>query len=93
MARTLPKGRNFAIPDEVAAALATLQDAIAKQIDTVPDGWRTSEQWSEAWKISRRRTGELIRAGIASGNVEVRQFVVVNGPFRRPLRHYFVKVK
>jgi hypothetical protein len=93
MARILPEGRKLAIPDEVALALATLQESFGKPLDTIPPGWRTSEQWSIAWNMPRRRTSELLRAGLLSGKVDTKDFIVVCGPSKRPVRHYFIRVK
>jgi transcription initiation factor IIE alpha subunit len=61
-------------------ALRTLQRELTEaHADTVPDGWLTDAQWSEATGFSRTHSGRVLRELAAKGLVEARQFRIVAG--------------
>jgi hypothetical protein len=72
-------------------ALALLRREISGSVETVPDGWRTCQQWAEAWSLSRPHTSTLLSSGIPAGRVEMREFKVQTPAGVRRVPHYRVK--
>ena len=72
-------------------ALALLRREISQDVEEVPEGWRTCQQWAEAWGLSRPHTSTLIRNGVASGRVEMREFKITTTAGVRRVPHYRVK--
>jgi hypothetical protein len=71
-------------------ALALLRREISGNVETIPDGWRTCQQWSEAWGLSRPHTSTLLSSGVSSGRVEMREFKVETPAGVRRVPHYRV---
>jgi hypothetical protein len=59
--------------------------------EEVPEGWRTAQQWADAWGLKRPHTSGLLRAGTDSGRVEMREFKVKTAAGLRRVPHYRVK--
>ena len=76
---------------DALAALALLRREMSPDPEDVPEGWRTSQQWAEAWNLSRPHTYTLLNSGIASGRVEMREFKIPNRASVRRVPHYRVK--
>jgi hypothetical protein len=75
-------------------ALHALRDALnTGHVDTVPDGWMTTEQWAAAWGLSRPHAGSLLKQGTAAGTVELRRFRIETGSKVYPVPHYRVRTK
>lgn len=73
-------------------ALALLRREISGNVETVPDGWRTCQQWSEAWGLSRPHTSTLLSSGVSASRVEMREFKVQTPAGVRRVPHYRVKL-
>jgi|694.fasta_scaffold03352_29 hypothetical protein len=59
--------------------------------EEVPDGWRTAQQWADAWGLKRPHTSTLLSSGIASGRVAMREFKIPTTAGLRRIPHYRVK--
>ena len=61
---------------ELASAelLKQLRYAIQKQPESVPDGWKTANQWSMEWNISPNAAGLVLGRSIKLGLMESKKF-------------------
>jgi predicted ArsR family transcriptional regulator len=71
-------------------ALKILEREIAKAVDDVPDGWRTTEQWANEWDMDYETARRRLSKGRAVGVVEVAMFRIKRGESTRPTAHYRV---
>lgn len=70
------------------ALLAELRE-LGRDLDEVPEGFKSTEYWGESWGINRAYAGALIKKGIEAGLWEARRFRIVNGEGRPyPVPHY-----
>lgn len=70
---------------DLVSTLHRLQQALADDgLEDVPEGWLTTNQWADAWGLSRTRAGELLRAGVARGMMEMQVYRTAGGA----LKHY-----
>lgn len=72
-------------------ALALLRRELSSDVETVPDGWRTSQQWADAWGLSRPHTFTMLSAGLSAGRVEKCDFKIQTPSGVRRVPHYRVK--
>lgn len=76
----------------MSAYLSLLQKAVEKSLDTVPEGWKTTEELSKEWgrapSTVRPRIGPMVKAGLLEGP---RMFRVMAGTRVLPVPHYKVK--
>jgi hypothetical protein len=75
---------------DALAALALLRREMSGNVETVPDGWRTCQQWSEAWGLSRPHTSTLLSYGVSANRVEMREFKLQTPAGVRRVPHYRV---
>lgn len=69
--------------------LKRLRAAIRKDSDFIPDGWKTSFELSNEWKMSRSHALRLIKKAIDLGMMEQKQFRIgckTRGNY--PIWHY-----
>jgi hypothetical protein len=59
--------------------------------EEVPDGWRTAQQWADAWGLKRPHTSTLLASGMQSGRVESCEFKIKTAAGLRRIPHYRVK--
>lgn len=87
MAREKRTGRT-----DTVSALAILQDHLAGADEPVEAGFKTARQWATEWGKSDVHAGSLLRRGVATGGVDVKDFRVA-GPsgIRKPVPHYRIK--
>lgn len=62
-----------------AELLKKLRLAIANKPENVPDGWKTSLQWSQIWNISPNAAGIILSQSVRIGEMEGRKFRVIAG--------------
>ena len=62
-----------------AELLNKLRLAIANQPEEVPDGWKTSLQWSQIWNISPNAAGIILSKSARIGEMESRKFRIITG--------------
>ena len=81
--------------NRVAAPGLTSTDLLAlilkeqtRDVDAVPEGWLTAQQWGEKWNLSSNRTGELLKYAVEKGLCEVRKFRITTGAKVYPVPHY-----
>lgn len=74
---------------EAAAWAAALQAEVVT--DKVPPGWLTTAQLAAKLGKSRKRVGEMLRAAVASGRCEKKDFRVAAAGSARPVPHYKLK--
>lgn len=74
-------------------ALRFIADHLSKgTLEEVPEGWKTSKQWSIDGKKSTAQTGVLLEAGVKAGVVEKQMFrIMMDGGSTRKVAHYKVK--
>lgn len=70
--------------------LDDLQRKLARPPDKVPPGWKTDEQWSKEWAVSRSHGRVLLNKAVAGKFCERRKFVVMVDRIR-PVAHYKFK--
>lgn len=68
--------------------LDKLRSALSGKTDDVPAGWKTTQQWSEEWGLSRRRCSEIVHNAVKKGLMQVRSLRVRHGQVVRPVQHY-----
>lgn len=75
-------------------ALRFIASHLAKgSLDEVPDGWKTSKQWSADGQKSTAQTGVLLENGVKAGVVEKQMFrIMMDGGSTRKVAHYRVKM-
>lgn len=76
---------------DALAALRTLNDAISRKPDEVPDGFLPAVQWAKLWSMPTSSTGHKLKAGVDAGLFEVRKFrIMSDGPTGKlaPVPHY-----
>lgn len=74
----------------VASAWAAVLST-APTLDAVPNGWLTAHQVGKLLCKSATRTGELLRAAIAQGRCERKEFRILSAGTVRPVPHYRLK--
>lgn len=73
----------------MADLLKNLVEALANGgIEEVPAGWQTAQQIASESGKSISRTGEVLRAAVWAGLVEVRPFRIRTGGKVYPVPHY-----
>lgn len=79
----------------VAAPSLTPADLLAlivrermKDVDTVPPGFLTVEQWSKEWNLERTRTKQLLAYAVEKGHAERQTFRILCGIKRCPVAHF-----
>lgn len=75
----------------VDALRAIERELATTRADTVPPGWRTSDQWAAETQRDPCTVGKILRAGVDSGIVERRQFRIVTGRGVCKVWHYRTK--
>lgn len=78
---------------EASAALAAIRKATARQLDKVPPGWRTSEEYARLWNKPEKTAAHILMTGAKAGAMERKKFVVMCGEIRRAVWHYRQKKK
>ena len=75
-----------------AELLRQLRFAIANQPEPVPEGFKTSAQWADEWKITGNAAGIVLCRAVKKGLVETKRFRVISG-LRGvyPVTHYRLK--
>jgi hypothetical protein len=75
-----------------AELLRQLRLAIANQPEPVPEGFKTSAQWADEWKITSNAAGIVLCRAVKNGLVETKRFRVISG-LRGvyPVTHYRLK--
>lgn len=74
---------------ESTELLKRLREAIRKDEELVPDGWKTAANLSKEWGISLPHTHRMIKRGVDLGVMEQRKFRVSSrGRGVYPLWHY-----
>ena len=69
--------------------LSSLRRALGEDaVDVTPPHMKTARGWSEAWGMSRQRTGELLREAVDCGRFEVKQYRVKSGARVLKVPHY-----
>lgn len=59
--------------------------------DKPPKGWLTARQWATRWSLSPPHAIKLLRDGISSKKVIVKNFRVQSGARLMPVPHYRAK--
>lgn len=76
----------------MSAYLSLLQNEVKKSLDTVPEGWKTTEElakeWGRAPSTVRPRVVSLVKSGLLEGP---RMYRVMAGTRVLPVPHYKVK--
>ena len=73
-----------------AELLKQLRSAIQKQAEEVPEGWKTTNQWSDEWGISPNAAGQVLGRAIKLGLVQSKKFRIdtkTRGNY--PTLHYY----
>lgn len=69
--------------------LRRLRDAISRNEEMVPDGWRTTADLSIEWKMSIPHVQRLVRKGVDMGMMEQKKFrISTKGRGVYPVWHY-----
>ena len=58
--------------------------------DAIPDGFFTASEYVDAWQRQKTTVLLHLRAGVAAGTVECREFRIRVGRVFRPVPHYKV---
>jgi Fic family protein len=75
-----------------AELLRQLRLAIANQPEAVPEGFKTSAQWADEWKITNNAAGIVLCKSVKNGLIESKKFRVMSGSRGvYPVVHYRLK--
>jgi hypothetical protein len=72
----------------VNTLLRDLRAAMSGEAEPVPAGWKPCSVWADEWGLSRERTSQLLRKGIALGRLEKRSYRIATAGTVRPVPHY-----
>ena len=59
-------------------------------IDTIPDGYMTTEQWAAKENESLAQVGSYLRKGVSLGLIEMKKYRIKLATCVRPVPHYKV---
>ena len=87
--RTTKHINGVAAPSLNAAdLLALIVKERKKDVDAVPPGFLTVEQWSKAWNLERTRTKQLLHYAVEQGLADRQTFRIMCGIKRCPVAHF-----
>jgi hypothetical protein len=69
--------------------LAAILREVNKDVEAIPAGWKTIDQWAKEWGYSRSRARDYVLKGCKLGMMEGRIFRCLHpkkGPFK--VKHY-----
>jgi len=96
MARNRTDRRTDPLPARTldpVAALAILRAEVESKAEKPADGFRTTQEWADAWDVSREHATRLLNRGIDSGITEERYFRLKRGAIVRKVRHFKIAAK
>lgn len=79
-----PRGNQM----ENTELLKTLIDAITGKPDTIPDGWRTAEQWAQIAGITSGQMRRKLTDAAKAGRMQKREFLVRKGVKTLSVSHF-----
>jgi len=68
--------------------LALILKERSKDVDEVPPGYFTTDQWAKKWGIERTRATDLLAYAVSKGHAERKTFRVMCGIKRCPVAHF-----
>lgn len=71
-----------------ADLLALIVKERSKDVDAVPPGFLSTDQWAEKWGIERTRAADLLAYALKQGLVERQSFRIMCGKKRCPVAHF-----
>jgi hypothetical protein len=71
-----------------ADLLALIVKERSKDVDAVPPGFLTTDQWAEKWGIERTRSADLLAYAVKQGLAERQSFRIMCGKKRCPVAHF-----
>jgi len=87
--RTTAKRTGLASADLSAKAL--LAALLGVQLDTVPPGWFTSQEWCARWRLSQSRTYSVVTELTRGGKMERAVYLIQTPTGPRRVPHYRVR--
>lgn len=69
-------------------AEAFRQALCTREVEKVPEGFFTTQQWTDILKMSNSHTRRMLLDGVAAGKVELASFRVAVGRIIRKEAHY-----
>ena len=73
-----------------AELLKQLRSAIQKQPEEVPEGWKTTNQWSDEWGVTPNAAGQVLGRSVKLGLMQSKKFRIdtqTRGNY--PTLHYY----
>lgn len=73
-----------------AELLKQLRSAIQKQPEEVPEGWKTTNQWSDEWGVTPNAAGQVLGRAVKLGLMQSKKFRIdtqTRGNY--PTLHYY----